>query len=106
MVQVVRTTCSAVFIEAAPRTVPALRSRLALELRDAAEDLAGRVDRDELSPDEELRLSEALDAAVEAVLPLIMEALDDALTPRLEALPLRARLTLVRARGRREFGLE
>ena len=82
------------------------RSRLALELRAAAEDLAGRVDRDELSIDEEMRLGDMLDEAVESVLPLILEALDDALTPRLESLPLHARLTLTRARGRREYGLD
>ena len=64
MVQVLRTACSAVFAEAAPLTVPETRSRLALELRAAAEDLAGRVDRDELTLDEEIRLAAALDAAV------------------------------------------
>jgi hypothetical protein len=81
------------------------RSRLALELRVVAEDMAGRVDRDELTREEELILADALEATVAAVLPEVVKALDDALTPRLEALPLHARLTLVRARGRREFGL-
>jgi hypothetical protein len=87
-------------------TVPDTRTRLALEVRVAAEDLAGRVDRDELTLDEEIRLSEAIDFAVEAVLPLVIHVLDDVLTPRLEALPLHARLTLARARRRREFGLD
>ena len=81
------------------------RCRLALELRVVAEDMAGRVDRDELTSDDELDLSEALDAAVEAVLPHVIEVLDDALTPRIEALPLRVRMTLNRARARHEFGL-
>jgi hypothetical protein len=87
-------------------TVAGSRSRLALELRGVAEDMAGRVDRDELTFDEELRLSEALDEVVDAVLPAIMEALDEVMTPRLEALPLHARLALARARDRRELGLE
>jgi hypothetical protein len=81
------------------------RSRLALELRLVAGDLAGRVDRDELTLDEEAALADALEAAVEAAMPEIIDALDDALTPRLEALPIHARLTLARARGRQEFGL-
>jgi hypothetical protein len=81
------------------------RSRLALELRVVAQDMAGRVDRDELSFDEETVLADALEAAVTAVLPQIVDALDDALTPRLESLPLHARLTLARARGRNEYGL-
>jgi hypothetical protein len=81
------------------------RSRLALELRVVAQDMAGRVDRDELTFDEETVLADALEAAVTAVLPQIVDALDDALTPRLESLPLHARLTLARARGRNEYGL-
>ena len=40
-----------------------------------------------------------------AVLPQVVDALDDALTPRLESLPLHARLTLSRARGRNEYGI-
>jgi hypothetical protein len=91
---------------AAVLTVPGCRSRLALELRAAAEDLAGHVDRDELTFDEELRLSDALDEVVEAVLPEIVQALDEVMTPRLEALPLHARLVLARARDRRELGLD
>jgi hypothetical protein len=81
------------------------RTRLALELRVLAEDMSGHVDRDELTVDEEAALAEALEAAVNAVLPQIVDALDDALTPRLESLPLHARLTLARARGRMEFGI-
>lgn len=103
MVQVLRPA-----LQPAPVTVrPAgsgTRSRLALELRVVAEDLAGRVDRDELTFDEELRLSDALDDAVESVVPQVLEMLELALTPRVEALPLHTRLTLVRARGRREYG--
>jgi hypothetical protein len=105
MIQVVRPARQAV-----PATVhlpvSGTRSRLAHELRGVAEDLAGRVDRDELTLDEEIRLHEALDEAVETVLPEVLELLEVALTPRVEALPLHARLTLVRARGRREFGLD
>jgi hypothetical protein len=81
------------------------RSRLALELRIVAEDMAGRVDRDELTYAEEIVLADALEAAVAAVLPQVVDALDDALTPRLESLPLHARLTLARARGRNEYGV-
>jgi hypothetical protein len=81
------------------------RSRLALELRVLATDMAGHVDRDELTLPEETALAEAIGAAVDAVLPRIVDELDDALTPRLERLPLHARLTLARARGRQEFGL-
>jgi hypothetical protein len=106
MVQLLDAAHPAAITGATPLTEPATRMRLSLELRLVAEDLAGRVDRDELSLDEELRLAEALDAAVEAVLPQILNALDEALTPRMEALPLRARLTLARARGRHELGFE
>ena len=81
------------------------RCPLALELRVVAEEMAGRVDRDELTFDEEMDLSDALDAAVEAVLPQVIDVLDDALTPRIEALPLHVRMTLTRARARHEFGL-
>jgi hypothetical protein len=80
------------------------RSRIALELRVVAADMAGRVDRDELTFAEESLLEDALEAAVAAVLPQVVDALDDALTPRLEALPIHARLTLSRARGRNEYG--
>lgn len=81
------------------------RVRLAFELRVIAGDLAGRVDRDELTRDEEAEMADVIDEAVDAVMPRVLDALDDALTPRLESLPLHARLTLARARGRREFGL-
>lgn len=80
------------------------RSRLALELRVVAADMAGRVDRDELTFAEESLLEDALEAAVAAVLPQVVVALDDALMPRLESLPLHTRLTLSRARGRNEYG--
>ncbi len=82
------------------------RTRLELELRDMADDLTGRPDRDELSRDEEERIAEAIDAAVAAALPAVLEALDRELTPRLEALPLHARLTLARTRRRRDYGLD
>lgn len=88
----------------AARGAAGSRSRLGLELREVAHDLAGRVDRDELTPQEELALADALDAAVDAALPQVLDALDRELTPRLEALSLHIRLGLVRARGRREFG--
>ncbi len=104
MVQVLRPALQPASLRA--MTVAGSRTRLALELRVAAEDLAGRLDRDELTMDEEVRLSDALDEAVDAVLPDIFELLDVALTPRLEALPLHARLTLTRARGRREYGID
>jgi hypothetical protein len=81
------------------------RSRLALELRAVAGDMAGRVDRSELTFAEELILADAIEAAVAAVLPQVVDALDDALTPRLESLPAHARLTLARARGRNEYGV-
>lgn len=82
----------------------AIRSRLAFELRAVALDMAGTTDRDELTRPEEADLADAIEAAVASVLPGIVEALDDALTPRIETLPLRARLVLARARARREFG--
>ncbi len=81
------------------------RSRLALELRLVAEGMAGRVDRGELTLIEEAILADAIEAAVAAVLPQVVDALDGSLTPRLESLPLHARLTLARARGRNEFGV-
>lgn len=95
----------AFFLTPASGAAAGSRSRLALELRVLAEDMAGRVDRDELTRDEEAALAEVLEAAVDAVMPQIAGALDDALTARLESLPLHARLALVRARGRQEFGL-
>jgi hypothetical protein len=81
-------------------------SRLELELREIAEDLAGRLDRDELSRDDEQLRADAVDAAVLAALPDVLDVLDRELTPRLEALPLRTRLTLARARRRRDYGLD
>jgi hypothetical protein len=82
------------------------RTRLELELRDMADDLTGRPDRDELSRDDEELIGDAIDAAVLAALPTVLDALDAELTPRLEALPLRTRLTLARARRRRDYGLD
>lgn len=106
MVQVLHQALRPVATGAAHASVPEIGFRLSMELRVAAEDLAGRVDRDELTIDEEIRLGEALDAAVGAVLPLIIDVLDDALTPRLEALPLHTRLTLARVRKRQELGFD
>jgi hypothetical protein len=82
------------------------RTRLELELRAMADDLVGRLDRDEVSRDDEERIGDAIEAAVLAALPTVMDALDRALTPRLEALPLNTRLTLARARRRRDYGLD
>ena len=82
------------------------RSRLELELREMADDLAGRLDRDELGRDDEQLIADALDAAVLAALPYVLDVLDRELTPRLEALPLKTRLTLARARRRRDYGLD
>lgn len=96
-------------LHAIPISVPqpcGTRCRLALQLRTMAEDLAGRVDRDELTFDEEARLSDLLDDAVDAILPQVVELLEESLTPRVEALPLHVRVTLSRARGRREYGLD
>lgn len=105
MVQVLRPALQAIPVTV-HSPVSGIRSRLALELRVVAEDLAGKVDRDELTFDEEMRLNDALDNAVESVLPQVLNLLEDALSPRVEALPLHARLTLTRARGRREYGLD
>jgi hypothetical protein len=105
MVQVMRPALQAIPVTV-HSSVSGARSRLALELRVVAEDLAGCVDRDELTFDEEVRLGDAIDDAVESVLPQVLDMLETALTPRVEALPLRVRLTLTRARGRREYGLD
>jgi hypothetical protein len=88
------------------KTVRGHLTRLELELRQMADDLAGRLDRDELSREDEALIAEAIDAAVIAALPVVFEALDRELTPRLEALPLKARMTLARARRRRDYGLD
>jgi hypothetical protein len=82
------------------------RTRLELELRLLAEDMTGHLDRDELSRLDEVLVSDAIDEAVAAALPVIVEALDLELTPRLEALPLNTRLILARARRRLEFGVD
>ena len=88
------------------RTVRGQLMRMELGLREMADDLAGRLGRDELSREDEALITEAIDAAVTAALPVVFETLDRELTPRLEALPLRARLTLARARRRRDYGLD
>ncbi len=86
--------------------VPGPSSCLSRDLRDIARSLAGRLDRDAIEETEERALDEALDAAVTAVLPKIMTALDAELTPRLEALPLHTRLALLDARRRCDLGLD
>jgi len=93
-------------VRTAARTSGAPRTRLALELRVLAADMAGTVDRDELSRMDEVMVEDALDAAVAAALPAILEVLDRELTPRMESLPLGTRLTLARARRRVEFGVD
>ncbi len=88
------------------RQVRGPRTRVEIQLLEIAGDLAGRLDRDELSRDDEDLIAEALDAAIAAALPGVLDILDRELTPRLEALPLRTRLTLASARRRRDFGLD
>lgn len=82
------------------------RSSLALELRALAEDMAGRPDRDELTTVEEDALAGVIDAAVAAILPRVGEQLEAELMPRIESMPLHARMALVNARQRRLFGLD
>lgn len=89
-----------------PFPVGGRQARLMVELRALAADMAGRTDRDELSRDGEAMVADALDAAVAASLPAIIAILEQELTPRIEDLPLRARLTLSRARRRHEFGVD
>ncbi len=105
MVQVMRPALQAIPVTV-HTSVSGVRSRLSMELRVVAGDLAGNVDRDELTFEEEMRLNDALDDAVASVLPEVLDLLETALSPRVEALPLHARLTLARARGRREYGLD
>jgi hypothetical protein len=98
-------------VPVAPAAAPAgagrgPRSRLEIQLREIASDLAGCLDRDEVSRHDEELIAEALDAAIAAALPDVLQALDRELTPRLEALPLRTRLTLASARRRRDYGLD
>jgi hypothetical protein len=88
------------------RVVRGSRSRLEIQLRAIATDLAGCLDRDEVTREEEELIAEAVDAAISAALADVLDALDRELTPRLEALPLKARLTLARARRRRDYGLD
>jgi len=79
---------------------------MARELLDLARDLAGRLDRDAVDEASEHAIDEALEATVAAVLPRIIDALDAEITPRLEALPLRARMALADARRLRDLGLD
>jgi hypothetical protein len=89
-----------------PTTIRGPRSRLELELREMADNLAGCLDRDELCRDDEQLIADALDAAVLAALPVVLDVLNRELTPRLEALPRKTRVTLARARRRRYYGLD
>ena len=82
------------------------RSALGLTLHELAEDMTGRLDRDELTRDEESLLTDAIDDAVASAMPGIVELLEAELAPRMEALPLHARLTLAGARRRRSLGLD
>lgn len=81
-------------------------TRLGAELRALAEDMVGRIDRDELSRFDEALVAGAIDEAVAAAMPEIRALLDQELMPRLEALPPMTRLTLARARRRLEFGID
>jgi hypothetical protein len=85
---------------------PGCRPLLALELRALAEDLAGRVDRDALTLLEEELLAEVVEAAATAALVRVVDAVDDELRPRLEALPLHMRLALAEARRRGQLGID
>jgi hypothetical protein len=82
------------------------RPRLELELRDVANEIVGRLDRDELSLAQEQLVIEAIDAAVVAALPEVVAVLDRELTRGLDALPPATRVTLARARRRRDRGLD
>jgi hypothetical protein len=81
-------------------------TRLGVQVRALAEDMAGRIDRDELSSRDEALVLEAVEEAVAAAMPEVLALLDRELTPRLESLPSSTRLTLARARRRREFGID
>jgi hypothetical protein len=104
MIDVLRPPPRPVSAAGPPR--PFQRSSLALELRVLAEEMAGRVDRDELTIAEEEVLAVALDETVEAMLPRICVDLEAELGPRIESLPLHARVALVNARRRRLLGLD
>lgn len=93
-------------VAAAGSPRPCQRSSLALELLVLAEDIAGRPDRDELTAAEEAVLAEVLDEAVAAILPRVCMELEAELGPRIESLPLHARMALVNARQRQLFGLD
>jgi hypothetical protein len=86
--------------------VPGPGSCLARELRELAHDLAGRLDRDAVDRAEERVIDDAIEAAVIAVLPAITGLLEEELSPRLEALPLHARLALADTRRHRELGVD
>jgi hypothetical protein len=88
------------------RVVPGPRSCLGHDLRDLAEDLIGQVDRDELRADEAAELARVLDEVVLASLPQVAGLVAAELGPRIESLPLHARLALANARERRRLGSE
>ena len=88
------------------REVPGPRTCLGLDLRELAEDLAGRVDRDELSSAEAADFADVLDGVVITVLPQVADLIAAELGSRLESLPLHARLALANARLRLETGAE
>jgi hypothetical protein len=83
-----------------------VRTHLREELREVAWDLIGRPDRDELTSDDLRQLSAEVEDAVEVVLEDLLQSLERALTPRVEALPLRARLQLANVRLRRQIGYD
>ena len=66
MIQVLRPVLQAIPVTAR-WSMAGARSKLAPDLRVVASCLAGCVDRDELTPDEEVRLNDALDDAAGAV---------------------------------------
>ena len=98
-----RSRSCTVLVARRPASTP---SEFDAALRELAGDLAGRLDRDEISPDSEALIAEAIDEAITAVLPRVVELLDLELTPRIEALPLATRLALAEARRRRELGFD
>ncbi len=85
---------------------PGTRSPLALEIRALADDLVGSTDRDAMTLEEEALVAEVIEEAVAAALPRIVDVVDDELTPRLESLPLHARLALAESRRRGQLGLD
>jgi hypothetical protein len=81
-------------------------TRLREELREVAWDLVGRPARDELSDEDLQRLADELDDAVETVLSELVGTLERDLQPRVESLPLRARLRLANLRLRHQLGYD